>query len=213
MRYSRLTRAWLLAAALILLPSAVGAQVNVNRRPPMVQTKSFDPKDPPAEMPPLKPGEAAVCQSKYACQVEVEVSISTAPGEKPTCKVTGIKADLALAVTIWLPKGATMKLRAHEEGHQKISEAYYANAEKTAKTLAEKYIGKSLEIASAETDDTRPVIQRVGHEFCQEYLGQIEVPSEKAQKRYDEITDHGRNKVSERDAIRRAIEWANRKTS
>ena len=54
--------------------------------------------------------------------------------------------------------------------------------------------------------DTRPVIQRVANEFCQEYLGAIEVPSEKVQMKYDQLTDHGRNKLSEREAIRRALE-------
>lgn len=205
MRYPpRLT---LLSFVLLALacPAGAGAQVNITRKAPLVQTRTFDPKDPPREMPPLKPGEAAVCESKYACQVEVEVAISTAPGEKPTCKVTGIKSDLGLVVIVWLPRGASQKLRAHEDGHRQISELYYANAEQVAKSLGEKYIGKELEIASAETDDTRPVIQRVGHEFCQQYLGTIEAPSEKAQKRYDELTDHGRNKVNEKDAIRRAI--------
>jgi hypothetical protein len=50
------------------------------------------------------------------------------------------------------------------------------------------------------------VIQRVANEFCQEYLGTIEVPSENAQMKYDQLTDHGRNKLSEREAIRRALE-------
>jgi hypothetical protein len=34
------------------------------------------------------------------------------------------------------------------------------------------------------------------------------VPSEKVQMKYDQLTDHGRNKLSEREAIRRALESA-----
>jgi hypothetical protein len=157
-------------------------------------------------MPPLKPGEAAVCESKFLCQVQVEVEISSAPGERPECKIAGIKSELRLDVVIWLPSDGTHKIRVHEDGHRQISESFYARAEEVAKKLGQKYIGQALEVKSADQAETRPVIQRVANEFCQEYLGTIEVPSEKAQMKYDELTDHGRNKLTEREAIRRALE-------
>ena len=109
-------------------------------------------------------------------------------------------------MVIWLPSDGTHKIRVHEDGHRQISESFYARAEEVAKKLGQKYIGQELEVKSADPAETRPVIQRVANEFCQEYLGTIEVPSEKAQMRYDQLTDHGRNKLSEREAIRRALE-------
>lgn len=200
-------RAGLVALAAVLFVTAPAlAQVEVDRKPPAAVTKTFNPKKPPKEMPPLRPGEAAVCESKFLCQVQVEVEISSAPGEPTECKVTGIKSELRLDVVIWLPNDTTHKIRLHEDGHRQISEHYYANAEAVAKKLGAEYVGKALEVKSPEPADTRPVIQRVANEFCQKYLATIEMPSEKAQMKYDQLTDHGRNKLSEREAIRRAIE-------
>jgi hypothetical protein len=203
---SRAAGTFLLTIVFFAAASPVLAQVEVTRKPAVVTTKVFNPKKPPKEMPPLKPGEAAVCESKFLCQVQVEVEISSTPGERPECKIAGIKSELRLDVLIWLPSDATQKIRMHEDGHRRISESFYARAEEVAKKLGQKYIGQELEVKSADETETRPVIQRVANEFCQEYLGTIEVPSEKAQMKYDQLTDHGRNKLSEREAIRRALE-------
>ena len=200
-------RARLIALALLLsLAAPALAQVEITRRAPSATTKTFNAKKPPKEMPPLRPGEAAVCESKFLCQVQVEVEISSTPGERPECRITGIKSELRLDVVIWLPTDATHKIRVHEDGHRQISEIFYARAEEVAKRIAAKYMGQDLEVKSSDQADTRPVIQRVANEFCQEYLGTVEVPSEKVQMKYDQLTDHGRNKLSEREAIRRALE-------
>jgi hypothetical protein len=196
---------WIAIAVLVFIASPAVAQVEVTRKAPTSVIKTFNPKRPPKEMPPLRAGEAAVCESKFLCQVQVEVEISSGAGEPTECKVTGIKSEVRLDVVIWLPTDATHKIRVHEDGHRRISEYFYERAEEVAKKLGEKYVGQELEVKSAEPAETRPVIQRVANEFCQEYLGTIEVPSEKVQMKYDQLTDHGRNRLSEREAIRRAL--------
>jgi hypothetical protein len=193
-------------AALLVFASPLAAQVEIARKPPTAAIKQFNPRKPPKEMPALRPGEAAVCESKFLCQVQVEVEISSGAGEPTECKVTGIKAELRLDVVIWLPSDATHKIRVHEDGHRQISEHFYARAEEVAKEIGAKYVGKELEVKSPEPAETRPVIQRVANEFCHEYLGTIEVPSERVQMKYDQLTDHGRNKLSEREAIRRSLQ-------
>jgi hypothetical protein len=197
----------------LLIAAPAFAQVQVTRKPPAVTTRTFNPSHPPREMPPLRPGEAAVCESKFLCQVEVEVEITVVEGERPQCKITGVQSELRLDVTAWLPTDATAKIKAHEDGHRQISEAFYANAEAVAKAIGQQYLGKELEIKSPEQSDTRPVIQRVANEFCQKYLGQIEVPSERVQMRYDSLTDHGRNKLGEAEAVKRAMAAANAPTT
>src|SRR5688572_32891761 len=165
-------RLGVLALAMMLTAAAAPtalAQVEVARKPPAAVTKTFNPKRPPKEMPPLRPGEAAVCESKFLCQVQVEVEVSSAPGEPTECKVVGIKSELRLDVVIWLPTDATHKIRVHEDGHRRISEHFYARAEEVAKHLGEKYVGQELEVKSAEPAETRPAIQRIANEFCQEY--------------------------------------------
>jgi len=199
----------LLFAVLWLAPApAARAQVKVVANPPTAKTRSFSPRNPPRDMPPLKPGEAAVTESKFACGVQVSVEIATVPGEQPTCTITGIDANLRLDVVIWLPTDTTPKIRAHEDGHRQISELFYARAEPIAKELAAKYVGRKLDISGIEKKDTQPAIEKAATKFCQEYLGAIEVPSQKVQERYDELTDHGRNRVAEKDAIKKAMQAA-----
>ena len=188
-----------------LLAVCARAEINVTAKPANISTRVFDPQKPPADMPALNPEEAAVTQSKYACDVQVEVMISQVEGEKPKMKVTGVTANVTLDVIMWLPLEASEKIRLHEEGHRKISEIFYRRGEATAKKLAEKYVGREVPITSADSKATQPVIERLAHEYCGEYLGAIEVPSEKAQQRYDKLTDHGRNKVDEQEAIEQAM--------
>jgi hypothetical protein len=163
-------------------------------------------------MPELKAGEAAVCESKFACEVVVEVEITEPAGGKPTALVAGVNATLRLNVVIWLPIDTTPKIRVHEDGHRQISELFYARGEKTANELARRYLGRSVEISAAggkgEVPNATPAITRMAHEFCQEYLGAIEVPSQVAQEEYDRLTDHGRNDMPEKQAIDRAMKKA-----
>ena len=184
--------------------AAAAADIKVTRNPTSVSTKTFDPKRPPADMPPLTRDEAAVTQSKFACGVKLDVEISQTGDEKPIAKIAGVDATLRLEIIEWLPKDATAKIRAHEEGHRQISEIYYAPAEQVARDLAAKYVGKTLDIPGTDEKQTQPIIQRAANQFCQEYLGKIEVPSQAAQEKYDQFTEHGRNKLSEKEAIRRA---------
>jgi len=159
-------------------------------------------------MPPLKGDEAAVTRSKFACGVQLDIEISQVGNEKPIAKIAGVDATLKLDVVEWLPTNATKKIKAHEDGHRKIAEAFYARAEQIARDLGEKYVGRAIDLPGINAEENKPIIQRVANEFCQEYLAKLEQPSEAAQERYDQLTDHGRNNVAEATAVQRAIEEA-----
>jgi hypothetical protein len=193
-----------LLASLCLVRSAL-AELKVTRTPAAAARRSFDPNRPPPEMPPLSGDEAAVTQSKFACGVKLDVEITQEGDQKPTARIAGVDATLKLDVIEWLPNNVSAKIRAHEDGHRQISEHYYAQAEQAARDLAAKYVGRTLDIPSADEKATQPVIQRAANEFCQEYLGKVEVPSQAAQETYDRITEHGRNKLIEKEAVQRAI--------
>jgi len=201
-----------LTLLILVIGSSLGAAattkpagVSVTQKPAKVTTRTFNPKNPPTDMPPLRGNEAAVTQSKFACAVAIGVQVSQQGDNKPTMTITDIKAELSLEIVIWLPTDATAKIRAHEDAHRQIAELFYKEAEAIATKIAARYIGKKLDITSIDENHTRPIIQRIGNEFCGEYLGATEVPSEKVQKRFDELTDHGRNRLSEKEAIRRAM--------
>jgi len=202
-----------IALCLALLSSSAIAEVKITRTPAAVSRKTFNPDRPPPEMPPLSGDEAAVTQSKFACGVKLDVEITQEGNAKPTAKIAGVDATLKLDVVEWLPTNVSPKIRAHEDGHRQISEHYYAQAEQSARDLAARYVGKTLDIASTDEKETQPIIQRAANEFCQEYLGKVEVPSQAAQEKYDQLTEHGRNKLSEKEAVKRSIAVASATTS
>ena len=189
----------------LLFAGIAHAQVTIKHNPPKVKTRVFNPEKPPAEMPRLNRDEAAVTESKFACGVQVEVQVSQQGNAKPVMKVTGVKADLTLEIVIWLPNNVTNKIRRHEDGHREISEHYYKDAEAIARKFASSYIGKQLDIKSTDRKETQAAIHKVANEFCGHYLGATEVPGEKAQLKYDDLTDHGRNNVPEKEAIQRSL--------
>src|SRR5688500_1095992 len=121
--------------------------VVVNHEPPVVSSRTFDPKTPPPEMPPLKPGEAAVTESSFSCETLVEVLVvSQQPSGAGACRanvrVASVTATLRLAITVWVPHRDAHKLTAHEQGHRQIEERYYAGAKDVADRLSRDMIGQ-----------------------------------------------------------------------
>ena len=53
-----------------------------------------------------------------------------------TITITQIKVTLQLNLTIWVPADVTPHVIEHEEGHRRISEYYYQNADKLAERIA-----------------------------------------------------------------------------
>jgi hypothetical protein len=195
----------IIALALLAISSIATAEepVVVRKSPASLSVRSFDPKRPPKEMPPLNASEAAVTETVFACGARVEVETKSVDEKPVRTKIVGVRLELGLEVTEWLPKETTAKIKAHEDGHRKISELYYENAEKIAGDIARKYVGKQLEFADG---DGKAAIKKAAGECCQEYLAAMEKPSQKVQEKYDVLTDHGRNKVAEKRAIEKAIE-------
>jgi len=113
---------------------------------------------------------------------------------------------LGLDVVIWLPENGPHKLSTHEKGHQQISETYYASADEVATALAAEQIGESFD-AEAETFDAaiKTAIAKAGNLVCQKYMSQVQAPAASVQERYDALTDHGRNRLSETEAIRQSV--------
>src|SRR4051812_44599417 len=119
-----------LARAQASTSSAADASVVIDRVPPDVQTRFFDPKNPPSDMPPLRPGEAAVTESNFSCQTVVAATIIDQIPSKQGCtatvRVSSVKTTIKLGIVIWLPETGSRKLTAHEQGHRAIDEQFYA---------------------------------------------------------------------------------------
>ena len=155
-------------------------------------------------MPPLNPGETAVCDSDFVSSASVRADSRQTDPTHATVTITQVKMMLQLNINIWVPTGATEHLDEHEEGHRQISEYYYQSADKVAERIAATYVGRRVEIAGPDLGtESSKVLQQMAGEITSEYNKELNPGP--AQLLYDDITDHGRNDVIVKDAVAHAL--------
>jgi hypothetical protein len=199
--------------------SSADGQVTVDRKPPVVERRSFDPHNRPADMPPLHPKEAAVTQSQFDCSADVDYKVIEHKSEDGTCQTTirveAMHVTLNLKVIIWMPTAAPAKLAAHEEGHRQIAAAVLEQSDDVARDIATSLIGLTF---AKSADDCPTAEQRAAQaaadEFCQRYLSQIGARAARVNDAYDRLTAHGtRSEPAEEEAIRQAFAYEQRDRS
>jgi hypothetical protein len=179
----------------------------INKQPIVFASRTFDPAAPPADMPPLGPGESAQCDSDFLSNASVGGRSRRTDATHATLTISQIKVTLQLIITIWVPTGVTQHVIEHEDGHRQISEDYYQTADKLAERIAATYMGKQVEITGTDlTAESNTVLQQMAAEITQEYNKELNPGP--TQLLYDAITDHGRNEVVVKDAIAHAIKNA-----
>jgi hypothetical protein len=178
--------------------------VTVSKQPIALARHTFDPAAPPADMPPLAPGESAECDSNFLSSASVRGETRKMDDTHATVSVTGVKVTLQLNINIWLPAGAAQNMIEHEEGHRQISEYSYQTADKLAERIAAGYIGKQVEITGTDLDaESSKTLQQLASDITEEY--NKELSPGPTQRLYDAITDHSRNGVVAKDAVDHAI--------
>jgi hypothetical protein len=203
----------LVAMLVWLLPAAACAQVSIERTEPSFDSRSFDPANPPADMPRMNPNQAAVTQSYFLADTRVGGRVVdrklTSEGHQASIVVERVRMTLRLRITTWLPKNGLQKTARHEDGHRQIAEHYYANAEQIARSLAQELIGQTI---SATADDYPAAgdkaLQEAAKRLGTKYLSRTDSPSGRAHTFYDQMTAFGTNAVDEAQAIARAIKLA-----
>jgi hypothetical protein len=176
----------------------------INKRPVAFANRTFDPAAPPADMPPLPPGESAECDSNFLSNASVGGRTRQTDATHATVTITQIKVTLQLNITIWVPAGVTQHVIEHEEGHRQISEYYYQTADKLAERIAATYMGKQVEITGTDLGaEFRRTLQQMANDIADEYAKELD--PEPAQLLYDSITDHSRNEVVVKDAVAHAL--------
>jgi hypothetical protein len=176
----------------------------IEKQPVIFASRTFDPAAPPADMPPLAPGENAECTSDFASNASVAGKSRRTDATHATLTITQIKMTLQLNITIWVPAGVTPHVIEHEEGHRQISEYYYQTADKVAERVAATYMGKQVEVTGADLDaESSKMLQQMAAEITDEYNKELD--PDPTQLLYDAITDHSRNEVVVQDAIAAAI--------
>ena len=184
-----------------------GPALLVEKQPAVVATHQFDPAAPPADLPPLAPGESAVCVSEFLSNASVRGDSFASDATHATSTISHIKMTLQLKIDIWLPAGATPQLAEHEDGHRQISESYYQTADKVAERLAARYLDRRVDVTGANLDAaSRTMLQQLAGEITAEYGKELNPGP--TQLLYDAITDHGRNGVVASDGVAHALKNA-----
>jgi hypothetical protein len=176
----------------------------INKHPLVFASRTFDPANPPGDMPPLAAGENAECDSDFLSNAIVGGKSRKIDATHATLTITQINVTLQLLITIWVPAGVTQHVIEHEEGHREISETYYQTADKVAEQIAATYMGKQVEITGTDLGaESNKMLQQMAAEITEEYNKQLN--PEPAQLLYDTITDHSRNEVVVKDAVAHAL--------
>jgi hypothetical protein len=178
--------------------------LTISKQPVAFASHTFDPAAPPAEMPPLAPGESAECDSNFLSNTSVRGETRKADATHATVTITHVQVMLQLNINIWVPTGATQVLIEHEEGHRQISEYSYQTADKLAGRIAAIYIGKQVEITGTDLDaESSKILQQLATEITDEYSKELDPGP--PQRLYDVITDHGKNGVVAQGAVDHAL--------
>ena len=99
-----------------LLPH-VESSPTITKQPVNFVTRTFDPENPSSDMPPLAPGEAAVCDSDFLSVAQVGGDAHATDDSHGIVTVTSVNVNLQLNITIWVPINASNVLIEHEQGH------------------------------------------------------------------------------------------------
>lgn len=183
------------------------AKPTIDKRPVVFAQRTFDPANPPADMPPLGEGEEAECDSDFISDANVSGRMQKIDSSNATVIVAQVRVTLQLRVTIWIPNGATPHVIEHEQGHRQISEHYYRSADKVAAEIASQYIGQQIAISGADVNaEFRKALLQLSKNITAEYNDRLNPGP--AQQRYDDLTDHSRNDRDAKDAAATAIKEA-----
>jgi hypothetical protein len=181
--------------------------VQITKLPPQFAAHTFDPAAPPANMPPLHSGEAAVCDADFIARSSVGGQPHRTDKTHAMLTITKVMMTLQLQTDVWVPVEAPQTIADHEEGHHQIAEYYYQSADKLAERIAAAYIGKRVEVIGDDLDSaSSQKLLEVATEITNEYTKEINNNS--TQLLYDNITDHSRNGVIAKDAVEHAIKNA-----
>lgn len=196
--------------------AARAVDVIVNKAAPAIARKTFDPDKLPDPKPPLKHDEVAACEYVFRIEMDLQPIPGTpqpAPGGgvKASVRLNQVRVRLSMPTTIWLPKGATEHVKEHEEGHLRIAQTFYKDADKKARELATAMIGKAYEGEGANANAAYgAALQKAAQELNDKYIEAIKTPCDEVEAIYDQITDKARNLDLKSDkAVTQALETWN----
>lgn len=195
----------LLVGFLTLDLAAKPAVAKIKISPPTVAYKTFPVGRPPMHAKGVDKGEAGLCQTEIACQVGLEGETPPISLGEAHATLRSVSFTVSAKITIWCQQGYTPAIMEHEETHRAISEYYYAKAHSVAQRLADNAIARELPLTGPKDKALDRALTQLQGKLLDEFMRQIYQRSEYAQDRFDAITDHGRNGVTNADAKTQSI--------
>jgi len=186
-------------------------QVLVDKQPPQVEQRWFDPARPPVPGPDLRPGEKGCTQYHYNLSVNFDLDMvseeKTESGSKVKIRPRDIRVTLTLPIVVWLPNNTTKKMARHEEGHKTICVRIYDDAEKLVRFHAESMASSHFDGEGKTTAEAVKVAyQRAAEDLNQIYRRYVFDYSRCVGDEYDRITRHGLDPLPEDVAIEKAFD-------
>ncbi len=198
------SRASLVAGMLALAAgAALGAGLattplpgSATRKPAVIERKTFDPQHLPTPAPPVTESENGACVAESSASANFDYqTISrkrTPTGAEATIRVQSVHVNLALKITIWLPKDSPEWLKEHEDLHLEITQRIYAGADKVAVAAAQRcagqtFVGTGKDAAAAEHN----ALERAQAFLSEGYKPQADDAWVRVDQLFDDITMHG----------------------
>lgn len=199
------------ASAVLAVPllgrvaAAQSDRLTVVRTPPTVRDFEFDPRNRPATMPPLKEPEAAVCRYSFGIETNLDYRYEY-NGTSMTLRLQQVALVTQLEVDVWTPRNARRKLIEHEQGHRRIAEYYYTNAEAAARAIAEPLMERRFTARAATEEEARKAaVAQVVEAIQTAYLKSTSDRCDAAQQRFDDLTAHGTADIEVDAAFAQAV--------
>lgn len=181
----------------------------VQKIPPAVELKFFDPAHLPTPAPPLKAGREAETDCQFKCDNNFDFDVFMRNNVAKPCwvvfRVTKVDTKISLPITMWLPDGASGQLKAFEEGHRRIAEMVYSKADDVAQESAHAAIG-NLYMGEGATPEAaeQAALAKANKFVCESYRSKTFNIACEVSKVYDQLT----NCAVEPDGVEQAVQEA-----
>jgi len=186
--------------------------VKIEKLPPVIDRRQFNPWLPFGPRPKLEPGQKAFTECPYNLSASFD-DVELVDQEDRhgrwfvNIKPKGVRAKLSLPIVIWTPQGAPQKCLAHEEGHRVIAERIYEFAGDIIKCYATQASSNKYRGEGADPDlAVRDAYKRALTELNQNYKSTVVEYFTMVTDEYDRLTNHGLLPVKEEDAINQSFE-------
>jgi len=183
-------------------------KAEVRWTPPSIHYQEFEKGQPPAGILTGHPNELRGCYTpNFHSECEVSVSAPDLRVRPLVVTVDKVTIIVKLEGELWLETGAPDLVKEHEETHRAIAEYYYGLVPVAGQELADSVLGRKMRLKGREINEaSHKALDRLNQAILQEYKRLITDRCAYAQKRFDEITDHGRLPISSNLAMQQCLE-------